>query len=243
MSGRKCSEFQLQQERAEKLRLLQSLTSLHAEVQSLKERTAALLDTVSEGMRASFPDETRDARQWLNDLNAVSVPEIEHLGMDTELSLLRMTHETLERAATQGRRARETLTIAFTRKADELGQRLAGRLAEVERDFIRFQQLLTSWCGRERAQGWEHTLQEARQLLDAERYPTLPLLFNDLDQELLAQGQWAEAQEDKHRKRLYLLKALRQVCADLGFQEVADPRYEREGDRGSSILFSVDTLD
>jgi len=38
MSGRKCSEFRLQREREEKLRLLQTLNNLHVEVNALKER-------------------------------------------------------------------------------------------------------------------------------------------------------------------------------------------------------------
>jgi hypothetical protein len=240
MSGRKCSEFQLQQERTEKLRLLQSLTSLHAEVQSLKERTATLLDTVSGGVRASFPNEVHSAQQWLSQID---FPDIKGFGMDTNSVTLRTTNSKLEQAAVQGRQARETLTIAFTQKADELGRRLAGRLAEVERIFISRQQLLRLWCDEAQTQRWERTLQEARQLLDTERYPTLAPLLDALAQELRAQGQRAEEQEDKHQKRLYLLKALRQVCAEMGFQEVSDVRRERAGDRSSSIFLTVDTMD
>ena len=239
MSGRKCSEFQLQQERAEKLRLLQSLTSLHSEAQSLKERTATLLDTVSEDVRASFSNEVHSAQQWLSQ---VDVPDIKGLGMETNVASLRTTNSKLAQAAVQGRQARETLTVAFTQKADELGRRLAGRLAEVERAYISRQQLLRLWCGEEHTQRWEHTLNEARQLLDNEHYPTLAPLLDSLEQEFLTQGKWAEEQEDKHQKRLYLLKALRQVCTDMGFQEVSGVRYEREGDRRSSILFSVTHL-
>jgi hypothetical protein len=239
MSGRKCSEFQLQQERTERLRLLQSLTNLHAEVQSLKERTAILLNDVSQGVRMSFVDEVKHAQGWLNQLD---LPNIKGMGMDSNVATLRTVHSKLEQVVFQGRQARETLTIAFTQKADELGRRLAGRLAEVERTYISRQQLLRLWCEEKDTQRWERTLQEAQQLLDNERYSTLAQLLDALAQELLAQGQWAEDQEDKHQKRLYLLKGLRQVCAEIGFQEVADVRYEREGDRRSSILFTVDTL-
>ena len=66
MSGRKCSEFQLQQEREEKLRLLQNLSNLHAEVNGLKAHAATQLEGASEGLRTTFVSEVARAKSWLS---------------------------------------------------------------------------------------------------------------------------------------------------------------------------------
>ena len=42
---------------------------------------------------------------------------------------------------------------------------------------------------------------------------------------------------------MYLLKALRQVAADLHFTEITQPHFEKPSERGSRIVFSVDTHD
>ena len=240
MSGRKCSEFSLQRERAEKLRLLQGLGNLHAEVNGLRERVTDLCDEASEGLRATFAEDVQQAQHWL----AQGAPAaIRGLGMDTDLTTLRMTHAALEQTAVRGRQAQEVLTLAFSQKADEMGQRLARQLTEVERQYIGYQHLLRLWCGERQTQQWEHALQEARHLLGEERYTALERLLEETAKEMSEKTEWAAEQEDKYQKRLYLLKALRQVCAEMGFEEVTSPRYEREGDRGSRISFAADTLD
>lgn len=48
--------------------------------------------------------------------------------------------------------------------------------------------------------------------------------------------------EDMHCKRRYVLEALRNVCNQLGFDEISAPRYDREADFNSPILQSFDTM-
>lgn len=241
MSGRKCSEFRLQQEREEKLRLLQSLENRHAEVDGLKKRLTAILNGASEGLRTTFADNVQHAQLWLSQ---TPLSNIRGLGMDTDVTNLRTIQSALERVVVQGRQIRETLTMALTRKADEMGRRLAKRLDEVERDYISREQLLRLWYGEGQTQMWEHTLQhEAQRLLGEKRYGELERLLEDTKTEIREKARLAEGQEDKHQKRDYLLTALGQVCTEMGFEEVSGPRYERQGDRGSRISFIVDTLD
>ncbi|MBM3239023.1 hypothetical protein FJZ31_22245 [Candidatus Poribacteria bacterium] len=240
MSGRKCSKFRLQREREEKLRLLQTLNNLHAEVNALKERLATVLADASEGLRSTFVKEVKDTQQWLNRLN---LPDISRLSMDTDLAALNPVREQLEQAVAHGRRFQETLTVAFTKKADEMGQRLAKRLAEVERFYLSRQQLLRLWFEEEQTRQGEQKLRESHRLLDEERYAALEQMLAEIEKDIAAKVKFADEQENKHQKRLYLLKALRQVCAEMGFEEVSKPRYEQEGDRGSRILLTVDTLD
>ena len=111
------------------------------------------------------------------------------------------------------------------------------------RDYISHSELFRLWFGAEQVQKWEDALQEAQRLLNEEHYPALEQLLEETAGEIDKKSKWAKEQEDKHQKRLYLLRALRQVCAEMKFQEESKPRYEREGDRSSSILLTVDTLD
>ncbi|HOF89698.1 MAG TPA: hypothetical protein PLZ36_16575, partial [Armatimonadota bacterium] len=74
------------------------------------------------------------------------------------------------------------------------------------------------------------------------RYGELEALLKALRAELTEKTAAADAREAQQQHRLYLLKALRQVCAEMGFEETAPPRYAREGDRGSDILLTVDTI-
>lgn len=146
MSGRKCSEFRLQREREEKPRMLQSLGNLHAEVTGLKARIKTLREGISEGLRTTFAADMQQAQRWLAQ---VAPPDIQALGMDTEVARLQTTQAALEQVASQGRQMQERLTVTLTQRADDMGRRLAQRLAEVEQRYIGRQQLLALWCGEE----------------------------------------------------------------------------------------------
>ena len=239
MSGHKRSEFRLQREREEKLRLGQGIRNLHAEASGLKERVTRLVEGASEGLRSTFAREVLEAKQWLG---RAELPSIDGLDMDTDLAVFRATQADLGRAAALGRRIHEALAVAFTQKADEMGQRLARRVAEADRTYISRQQLLRLWFSEGHLQEWERVLNEARDLLSQEQYLPVERLLGESEEETAKSIRWAEEQEDKHQKRLYLLKALRQVCAEMGFEEVSGPRFEKEADRGSRIHFTVDTL-
>jgi len=48
--------------------------------------------------------------------------------------------------------------------------------------------------------------------------------------------------DNLHQKRLYVIKSLREVCASLGFDEINEPLYEKEGDAYSPVVQDFDTL-
>jgi len=58
-------------------------------------------------------------------------------------------------------------------------------------------------------------------------------------------GALAEAQtlEGQQERRLYVLSGLRQISHELGFAEVGAPQYERQGDKRSAVIYTVDTFD
>lgn len=239
MSGRKCSEYQLQQERAERLRLLQTLANLRSEANGLRERVQGMLSSASPGLRSTFSAEVQRAERWLTPLE---LPEAATFDMTTSRDVVDTAHRRLQLATAEGRRAFADLTLAFTQKADALGCQLAARLAEAERSEISHRELIGRWFGRDAAAAIQGRVDEARGLLDTEQYATLEQALVVLDRDLEGKGKEADLQEEKHQKRLYLLKALRQVCAEMGFED-EPPRFETEGQLASRIVLKVDTVD
>ncbi|MFC1596924.1 hypothetical protein ACFL5Q_03155 [Planctomycetota bacterium] len=239
MSGRKESEYRLRREREEKLRVLQRIVGLRSEASGLQQRIVALLEDSSEGLRSTFADEVQGTQQWLDQ---VSVPEAEGMDMDSDRPALDALARQLEQIVQEGREFQGTLTVAFTQKADEMGRQFAGRLADVERLLIKRTALLSLWFGQSQVDESEASLDSARQMLSQERYASLQPALAEFESEVTSKSRFAKEREDKHQKRLYLLKAVRQVCAEMGFKEIDGPNYETEGERGSRIALNVDTV-
>jgi len=240
MSGRKRSEFFLLQERAEKIRTLQDINNLYSEVNALKQQIDQIIAGASQGLRSTFDKDITAAQNWLN--HAV-IPEVKGLDMQTALTSLNATKSGLEQATLAGRKLQESLIIDFTQKADEMGKRLAKHLADVERIYLSSQQLLELWFADGQMREWQDSLVKAKELMSKEQYTLLQDMLGATEGDIKAKREYAMLQEDKHQKRLYLLKSLRQVCADMGFTEISSPKYEVEGHRDSRINFSVDTHD
>ena len=129
MSGEKYSEYRLRRERAERLQLEQRIGSLQAECQALQARAFEMVAGVSEGLRTTFSAEVQQAQRWLDTCEA---SDLGKPAGEPGLDGLRAAQQQLDRALSQGREVLQTLTVALTQKADELGRRLAGRLARVE---------------------------------------------------------------------------------------------------------------
>lgn len=240
MSGYKYSDFSLALERARKHEHLQRIRNAYSEAQGLSERISEQIESASEGLLETFVEETARAQRWLEQLE---LPNLQRLGMRTSLGILQDIRAELDQVVARGRRVQKVLSVSFTQKADALGQELAGRLADLEGRFAAARELLRLWLAEEDREALEEDLREGRRLLDLEYYTELRQLLTRLAGWLEDKTSWAERQEDMHQKRLYLLQALRQVCADMGFEEVAAPEFEGPGDRGSRIRFVVDTID
>ncbi len=240
MSGLQFSQVQLQKERQEKLDVLRTLDSLQAETTALCQQLDVLIKKQSEGIRATFSGEINVAQQWLTATQSV---EKHNFTVDNTLTELKKVHNKQRDITKNGRKYLESLQLAVTQKADVMGQTLAKRLATTNQQLLEQRHVLQLWCGEAAITTWQQSLAQANELLETEHYGTLQTQLTELQGELKEKGQWASAQEKKHQQRLYLLKALRQVTAELGFIEQNAPQFEKTGDRGSRISLSVDTYD
>lgn len=238
MSGHKVTRFQLNPEQDERLRLLSRARGLQGEFLSLHERIQTSLSKASEGLRRTFQSEVQRAQQWLDKSLALKNFSPNESSQTSEL---RRFCTEVERAVQDGQSVYEDLTVAFTQKADELGCQFAKRLTAVEKLYHGRQELLRLWYREET--NWERELHQARQWLDQERYSELESLLSELHKRISEKARQAEEMEEKHQKRLYLLQALQRVCREMGFVEIQPPTLEREDERGSRIIYKVDTLD
>lgn len=76
-------------------------------------------------------------------------------------------------------------------------------------------------------------IEKSKELFDA-----LKVLMNELDTLI----EDVNCKEEFHQKRLYVIKALREVCASLGFRELDSPHYAEENNFHSPIVQTFDTL-
>lgn len=242
MSGRKRSSYSLrrQHRRAEKQRRLQRLKAAHAEAERLRDRVASSLAQASEGLRATFADDVAQATEWLDGLD---LPRVDRLSMWTGATKLGAAEADLNRAVARGRDVQTALTLCLNQKADEVGQQLAARLAEAQNLYAGLKAPLELWCAPAQVAQWDRGLEDAERLLVEEQYGELDPALSRLEAEIRENGSSAQQKEEKYQNREYLLKAVRQVCEDMGFDEVGEPQWEQPGERGSRIRLDVDTHD
>ena len=98
MSGEKYTEIQLQRERQEKLSLLQTLQSLQSESAALQQQLADQINSMSEGLRATFNAEVAASRQWLQGATPVG-----KYSMDHSLADVRQAQRRQEQITSAGR--------------------------------------------------------------------------------------------------------------------------------------------
>lgn len=239
MSGVKVSRVDMEADTRRRLALVADLEEAHRQAQALHAHMENALADASEGLRSSFPEEIRRAEDWLN----ADKREISDIDMNTTASALQSGVSQSQADVARGRQVQEALTIALTQKADAIGRQMAQRLAAVEGALLERLELLKLWFGEVQTQVWQQQVEEARELLEQEQYPRSTSQLDRVGCELVEKADFAARQESKHQQRLYLLKGLRHVCAEMGFREIEAPHYEKRSDRGSALLYTVDTLD
>lgn len=225
---------------AQRLLELQRAQSLRARLNALREKLARLLASTPEGVRQAFELNVRAATKWLTESDTVARAEC---SVNTPEETLQELIARLESELALGEQLLAQLTEAFTTGADQLARNLGRLLDDTELQFNAGCELLARWHGTGESERFRQRLDRARAAIAQQQYAGLDRELKAIRAELTTKLEYANAMEAKHQKRLYLLKALRQVCADMGFQEQADPHFERQNDCTSRIVYEVDTLD
>ena len=116
---------------------------------------------------------------------------------------------------------------------------MAEKLSQIEGLYHGYEDRITTWLGESAAAECQSYLNRGKQLLEARSPKELSGALGQINDTLTAKSEEAQSMEEKHEKRLYVLKALRHVCVEMGFEERA-PRYE-EGLKRGRVVYEVET--
>lgn len=238
MSGYKYSTVDLEKQREEQIRLLSNVKQANRALDWLAARITEHLEKTSEGIKTTFDKEMKEATLWLRDREE---HRREVYDMKTELPTLRSAVSSVSALIDRGHEILNTLALDLTKRADALGKTLISKLSRLEGLYYAQNELLRTWFGQDTSGEFQRSFDKAKQLLEKKRLSELSKYLEQIETALGSRIQEAQDLEHKHQKRLYVLKALRQVCREMGFEE-SEPEYEREGKR-NRIIYEVDTLD
>ncbi len=238
MSGYKYSNVNLGREKEEKLGLVSDVRGAGGILSHLITRTREILNQTPDGLRTTFESEVEEALEWLRE---AELQRFEDLGMESTSSDLRAALSQLKQLAQKGQTIMNNLVSSFTERADAMERELASRLSHLEGIFFGYSELFKTWLEQKKPAEFEELLGKARGLLQEQRFQKLNELLEKAEKLLNSMVSEAKEMEHKHQKRLYVLKALRQVCKEMGFEEL-ELYYEKEG-KMNPIIYEVDTLD
>lgn len=155
---------------------------------------------------------------------------------------LREYLERLDSIIEKGRDLLNKLLLNFTEKADSVQKALASRLVAVETVYAENTDLLASWFDQDSLKELDLSQREIAYAIADSHIKEADSMLGKIELTLANMVMEAQALEQKHCKRLYVLKALRQVCCELGFQE-SRLAYENTESKQGNIIYELDTID
>lgn len=239
MSGHKETRFSIHEAWLQHQRVLAEISSFRDELAGLRSCLARQTGQMSEGLKATFSQEYSAVMNWVAELDrARPAPAVL---LDQQLA--RDLHRELDSLASTGRSVLERLSGVITSEASRLERVNGERLAHLETRLASCQESIQRWAGESEARSLAAALNDVQKLYAGQAYRGLTDKLTALLADIEARNQVVQELEVKHQRRLYVLTALRQVCHSMGFQELAEPAYERPADLRSRIIYIVDTLD
>lgn len=199
-----------------------------------------MIESASEGLRRTFDDDVREVRGWLGEWRGHHA-RLTALGPASPIDDLRRGLDLVKTTLQRGEGAESNLRAALEKQAPELRRRGEQRIQAVAEALESATELLGLWEPADQLEAFRRQLRDLEARLVADKLLEIDQPATRLEAEIGERLSRAAGLEDRHRRRLYLLKALRQVCADMGFGEIESPRLENESDRGSRVRLGIDT--
>lgn len=237
MSGYKRSRLALQRERENKLRALQSINILKGKIEGIKKEVKTTLEKASSGLKSTFDKQAKDAEEWLK-----STKTEERLDSQASLNKLQAQHKKLQDYVSSGEKVFQCLVTSFSEKASGLKKEIIVGLSKLKANYQGHEDLLKAWV-KETTIEIEDDIKGIESYLEEEQLGEAEKEIKMIDTFLENRIKDAQELSYKHKKRIYVLKALRQVCTEMGFREISVPKYEEEGNKKSRIVYETDTLD
>jgi hypothetical protein len=240
MSGRKYSTINLDREREQKQQLLNQINQHRRGIEGVRNQIRNALAEATQGVKAFFATDAQEAERWLKSVD--SLESLRSGSWSSNRSKLTERSNKLQSLASQGFTLRNRVEEAFIHRAGELRAEGAKKIFEAESLISCGEELIRTWFGSGEVDNFRARVGQLREELEGDRLEQVAQLSKSLNSDLAAKLQSAEVNESKHQSRLYVLKALRQVAANMGFRELGKPKFSTPGDRNSCIVLKVDTI-
>lgn len=239
MSGYKISQYALELARAQKLEAVSRIGDEKARLINIQKQVENLLEETSEGLLATFGKQVEEAEKWIERADSFINARVDEQG---NLEYLRNTRDRFVQVRMTGEDIHYLLIESFTVHADKLKKKYLVEYNQLKSFFTSAKGFLERWVPNDKILIENH-LQELKSAVDSSRFTGLGEEFVNIREKISTLLKKADELELQHKKRLYLLKSLRQVCQELGFEETQAPHFEDEKDKRKSILYEVDTVD
>jgi hypothetical protein len=238
MSGRKVSRYELERRAALKVERINGLQDCQQQRTALGGHARQALAQAAPGLKHTFSTQVSRTEAWLEETSREYAQPSSQWAIERLESEWKTQHEQVE----QGKEILSGLLSAFTSQASELGQVMGARLAAYETRFIGREDLIRLWFGEQETTRISAAAAQLSSLLAEQNYRTLEEQLQAAEADLESLIAQAETLETSHQHRTYLLRSLAQVCDEMGFRETRPAAFEQPDQRGSAIIYEVDTF-
>lgn len=241
MSGRKCTTIRLDAAREKTRKSLAKIARDLRTAEGVRLQLSTALEGASDGLLQHFAGESNRARVWIEKLNAL-VATADTLTLASADDQVERRKREVGSIVQEGLGIQSRLAEAFVQQAGKLRAEGAGQLFALKSLLSRGREPISKWGNREFVDLAECKVIELQEQLEMDHLGEVKEGATVLTGEIERELQSAEENAGCHEQRVYVLKALRQVCADMGFTEVSPPSREVESDPKSRIRLIVDTI-
>lgn len=239
MSGYKYSYFRIEATRTRRMEFTAKIEDERKKITSLMKRLKKELDAAPDGLKKTFLPLTSGVEDWIQRAeNRISIKVSE----EGDVPYLKNTLGRFTEMVEEGQMHMEKTLETFTVRADRMEKNLVMRLSRLESDFGGKEEGIETWLPAN-AERIRNLLKNITTEIEYKNFGMAETFLTEAKMILDESVSKSQELEMKHQKRLYLLKSLRQVCSEMGFEETKAPDYQDETDRTKPIEFEVDTMD
>lgn len=180
-----------------------------------------------------------DCRRWLREtepLISSSIPD------DESNPNLKRLSESCRKATTNGLQLLDESRRELEEKLAVLRSDFGTRLQLIQQRWTSEEEGMDRWLSTTERESAKEALGEWQRHLSQSRFSGLEQLAATTEAALTSCLDRLSSFKERHESRLHVLKALRQVCSNLGFGEISPPRHLVEGDYTSRIALIVNTF-
>ncbi len=221
---------------AQRQRLAGATNSANA----LATTASAILQDSTAGARKLFAEDVQRVENWLSAVSR-GCSELERTAnVDDAVEGLATQFEGLSREGSP--LVAELKSAMIEKLAERRGQALAAVQA-LTTDLNQNQDRLNQWNMAAEMTQIQQRIKKLNDILLYDNFADFDSEQADVATQVRNVSAAIQVNESKHQTRIEVLRGLRQVCADMGFGEVAPPQSLRDGDRSAPIILLVDTYD